>query len=103
MQKQRQSNQAKSNDHLYNSLAIKLNQTSSFSSRDIDNNLVHIFELVYRNRTHQMASAKHKHVTPRLAGTRRLFKTLKTSPCHLTNNQSEECLQADLAPCNPHP
>ena len=36
MQKQMQSNQAKSNDYLYNSLVKNPNQTPSFFSRDID-------------------------------------------------------------------
>ena len=41
----------------------------------------------------------HKHLDPRVVGTRRLMiKIPKTSSCYLTTNQSEECLSVDHKP-----
>lgn len=99
-----QSNYAKSNDSLHNISAIKQSHsTPSSSSRDTGNNLTHILGL-QKPGPHQIETADHRHTDPRLAGTRRrILQILKTSPCYLTNNQSEECPQADQTPCDPHP
>ena len=51
-----------------------------------------------------METADHKQVNPGPIRTRRLILEIpETSPCYLTINQSEDCAQADHAPCDSLP
>ena len=99
MQKERKSQARQNSD----SLAIKQSQGSLGPPWRLEiTSWITLFEWFCRHwNSHQLVEVKwhtvHKHVDPRLVGTRRLIMLI---PHFLTTNQSKECPWADYTPHN---